>query len=117
MTTVSDLARTIAAAFALGGVIMMMVQPAPSWTGVANGLFCLLVFLGFSLAGWLLSATRPTGNSEELAPAVSKPVAQDAIVKLPTQDPVKVRELLPSRLPELSTHIQRRRWRGRYRTE
>ncbi|WP_375409773.1 hypothetical protein [uncultured Methylobacterium sp.] len=98
-----NLSRTIAATFALGGAILMMTEPAPSWEGVAKGLLCLLMFTGFSLAaGWKPSAHRKQ-KGYKLAP--SAPVAAE------------VQELLPSHLPELGTHLKRRRWRGRYQVE
>ena len=127
VTTAFNLSRTAAAAFALGGVILMMVQPTPSWSGVVNGLFCLLMYVGFSVAAWLMTATRPTVNSDALttailervtqAPAISKPVIQAPGISNPiTDDTAEVRKLTPSQLPEFGKHLERRRWRGRHKT-
>ena len=99
----SKLSRIIAASFALGGVILMMIEPTPSWEGVAKGLFCFAMFSGFSLAaGW-----KPSVPSKQ----------KGYTLKPSTQVPVEVQELLPSHLPELGSHLKRPRWRGRYQVE
>jgi hypothetical protein len=106
--TSSDLFRIMAAAFALGGIIMMMVQPEPSWKGVMSGIFGLIMFLACSAIAWLLPTAGRKKSSYEIVNDGLQP-------NIP--DPTKTRELLPSQLPELKKHINRRRWRGKFRTE
>ncbi|AWN42961.1 hypothetical protein [Methylobacterium durans] len=50
-------ARVLAAAAALGGLVVMMLEPAPNWHTVAVGLLALAAFAGLSLAG----GRRPAG--------------------------------------------------------
>ncbi len=97
------LSRIIAAFFALGGVILMMIEPTPSWDGVAKGMFCLLMFSGFSLAAGWKPSVRLKQKGYTLKPS--------------TPAPLEVQELLPSHLPELGSHLKRPRWRGRYQVE
>ncbi|MGU3363024.1 hypothetical protein ACLBWX_22135 [Methylobacterium sp. M6A4_1b] len=106
--TTSDFFRILAAAFALGGIITMMIQPEPSWKGISSGLFGLMMFVGFSAIAWVLPTARGKTKNYRTRNDDLKPV-------MPT--PTKTRELLPSQLPELKKHINRRRWRGKYRTE
>ena len=44
-------ARTLAAASALGGLAVMMLEPAPNWHAVGLGLLAVLAFAGLSLWG------------------------------------------------------------------
>ncbi|MCI9882473.1 MULTISPECIES: hypothetical protein [Methylobacterium] len=106
--TTSDLFRILAAAFAFGGIISMMIQPEPSWKGISSGLFGLTMFVGLSAIAWVLPAARGTTKNDKVPNDDLKPV-------LPA--PTRTHELLPSQLPELKKHINRRRWRGKYRTE
>ncbi|WP_336491417.1 hypothetical protein [Methylobacterium nigriterrae] len=49
-------AKPLAAAFAFGGLVVMMIEPAPRWGAVAIGLACLAIFAGLSL---LAGPARP----------------------------------------------------------
>ncbi|KQP38577.1 hypothetical protein ASF49_06260 [Methylobacterium sp. Leaf104] len=57
--------RTLAAAFALGGLGAMMFAPEPSWHSVGIGLACLAAFGVLSL----LPSPRPAGDETETAAA------------------------------------------------
>ncbi len=83
----------------------MMTEPTPSWGGVATGLFCLLMFSGFSLAAGWKPSPRPKQKGYKKKGYKLKPGVPVSI---------EVQENLPSHLPELGTHLKRPRWRGRY---
>ncbi|MDB5644658.1 hypothetical protein [Methylobacterium sp.] len=67
--------RNLAAAFAVGGLVTMMIAPEPSWHSVVVGISCLLAFGGLSLVPsrkpvrrqakprrpetWVMRETRP----------------------------------------------------------
>ncbi|MER2264346.1 hypothetical protein [Methylobacterium oxalidis] len=54
-------ARNLAAASALGGLVVMMLEPAPSWNAVGVGLLALAAFAGLSLAGFRRGAGTGPG--------------------------------------------------------
>ncbi|MCJ2032939.1 hypothetical protein [Methylobacterium sp. J-068] len=52
--------KAIAAAFALGGLMLLMVQDAPNWHATVIALLCLGAFTGF----WLLPEAVPVRRAE-----------------------------------------------------
>ncbi|MGV7030475.1 hypothetical protein [Methylobacterium symbioticum] len=102
-----DPARIMAAGFALGGLIVMMSAPSPSWASVNIGALCLLMFGVLWLAP-LLRRPKPPRRRE--------PPIRYEIIEAPDVpgQPLTIREMLPSQLPEypaLRTRIQT--WRTR----
>ena len=51
--------RTLAAAFAVGGLVVLMVQDAPSWHAIAAALTCLVAFTGL----WFLPRRRTASRA------------------------------------------------------
>ncbi|WP_132255967.1 hypothetical protein [Methylobacterium segetis] len=80
-------ARNLAGACALGGLVVMMLEPAPSWSAVATGLLALAAFAVLTLAG----SRRPAG----LAPHRRRISVEVVIEDRPVPDP----RLAPQRGP------------------
>jgi hypothetical protein len=89
-------ARNLAAASALGGLAVMMLEPAPNWRAVGLGLLAVLAFAGLSL----LAERRPADRSRNPA---RKPRRIQVEVIVEDRPLPELRLPAPSREP-LATH-------------
>ncbi len=106
MTRTVEPARIMAAGLALGGLITMMVAPAPSWVSVKIGLSCLLMFCVL----WIVPLAKPMRRLAKRRRRIYYEILE-APIEL--GQPRRVREILPSQRLEFSgAQARRHGWRG-----
>ncbi|KQU21651.1 hypothetical protein ASG63_22925 [Methylobacterium sp. Leaf94] len=99
--------RSFASAFAVGGLVVLMIQEAPNWRAIIIALVCLFVFAGL----WLLPEQRSAHRTEprrihvEIIPGDNPKPARDLLEGHP-----KELEWLPLGKP--TSRWSLRRWRA-----
>jgi hypothetical protein len=99
--------RSLASAFAVGGLVVLMIQEAPNWHAIIVALVCLFVFTGL----WLLPEPRSVQRAEprrihvEIMPGEARKPPRDLIEGHP-----KELEWLPLGKP--TSRWSLRRWRA-----
>jgi hypothetical protein len=107
MTSARITNRSIASAFAVGGLVVLMIQEAPNWYAIIIALVCLFVFTGL----WLLPEQRPAQQVEprrirvEIIPGNNPKPPRDLLEGHP-----KELEWLP--LGQPTSRWSLRRWRA-----